>query len=124
MGRSVASPCRVREGLDGRDGMTSEAPREPRSGRGVRFFSPGADPGFRRRRLLFLWIYLAVVVGVVTPAVPGVWAGSLGWFGVPVSFLWVIALLAVVFVSLVWLFRSEPPEARIASLTDDGSTNG
>ena len=79
---------------------------EPQDSKGLRFFSPGDSPAYRRRRLTFLLIY-AVAILMVTIPWPGVWGIHPTVFGLPTSFAWVFMAIVVVFASLIWLSRSE-----------------
>lgn len=84
--------------------------REPLP-RGLVLFPPGTSPGKKRRRLLFVAVYLAVAAMLVWPVYPvfsGVYPLILG---LPLSLAWVILALAVGFAALLALYLTEDGEA-------------
>lgn len=85
-------------------GSPPESP--PRRGSRLRFFTGEEGPAYRRRRQIFGAIWAAVSVGLIVPVIPAVWSPHL-LLGLPTSFVWVIACLAVMFSALVWIYRSE-----------------
>ena len=75
--------------------------------KGLVLFPPGTPPGRRRRRLVFLVVWLLAGVALVWP-VYSFFADAFPLvLGLPLSLAWVVLWLAVVFVALVWLYRSE-----------------
>ena len=77
---------------------------------GLALFRPGTDSARRRRRLVFLAIYLVVAALLVWPIFP-VFSGIRPMIlGLPFSLAWVIMVLGVMFAALLWLFRSEDDE--------------
>ncbi len=75
-------------------------------------FRPDAPPAFRRRRLLFLAVFLLAAASVVWPIYP-LFSGIRPLIlGLPLSFAWVVLWLAVVFAALVWLYRTEEEPGR------------
>jgi uncharacterized membrane protein YccC len=77
---------------------------------GLRLFNGDESARYRRRRRLFVALWIAVTLGLTVPVVPPVWSPRPFVLGLPTSFAWVIACLAVTFVALVWLYRSERRE--------------
>ncbi len=91
-----------------RPGMTPET--KPGLPKGLLIFRPGTDPARRRRRLVFLAVYLAAAAFVVWPIYP-LFAGIRPLvLGLPLSLAWVVLALAVMFVALVWLYRGDDRE--------------
>ena len=72
----------------------------------LRLFSGREEAGFKRRRLVFLGLYLLVFVGMTIPVLPLVWNGS-GLLGLPRAFLWVVFNLLVMFLALLWLYLTD-----------------
>lgn len=73
-------------------------------------FPPGNDPARRRRRLTFVTIYVATAVMLTWPAYT-LFSGTFPLIlGLPLSLVWVILALAIIFFALAWLYRSEPVE--------------
>lgn len=87
---------------------TSEMERQTEaSPAGLALFRPGTDPARRRRRLIFLAIYVLVAASLVWPIFPLFSGVHPLIFGLPFSLAWVILALGVMFTVLFWLFRSE-----------------
>ncbi len=88
--------------------MDPTSPRNRESpGWGLVLFPPGTPPARRRRRLVFLALYLLATLMVIWPVY--------GWFRgihplvlqLPLSLAWVVLALAVSFGALLWLFLGE-----------------
>ncbi len=80
--------------------------REPLA-RGLVLFRPGSDPARRRRRLVFLGVYVAVAALLVWPIYP-LFSGIRPLIlGLPLSLAWVVLALSVMFAALLWLYRAE-----------------
>jgi hypothetical protein len=75
--------------------------------KGIVFFPPGTDPAIRRRRWLFLTVWAAVSAMIVWPVYPWVSALPGLFFGLPASMAWVVLALAIQFVALLWLYRTD-----------------
>ena len=75
--------------------------------KGLVLFPPGTPPRRRRRRLVFLVIWLLAGVSLVWPVYALVADAFPLVLGLPLSLAWVVGWLAVVFVALVWLYRSD-----------------
>lgn len=74
---------------------------------GLVLFPPGTPPAKKRRRRLFVAVYLAVVAMLVWPVYPvfsGVYPLILG---LPLSLAWVVLALAISFVALAALYLTE-----------------
>ena len=84
-----------------------ESPKSEALPRGLVFFRPGSDPGRRRRRLIFLAVYLLVSAMVVWPVFPRFAGIRPLILGLPFSLAWVVLALSVIFAALLWLFRTE-----------------
>lgn len=82
---------------------TKPDPRDPR----LALFPPGTDPARRRRRKIFLAVYVAIALLLIWPVYPFFARPFPLVFGLPFSLAWVVAALGLMFVALVWLFRSE-----------------
>ena len=74
---------------------------------GLLLFRPGTDPAKRRRRLIFLAIYLVVAALLVWPVFPMFSGIQPLILGLPLSLAWVLLALAVIFVALLWIYRAE-----------------
>lgn len=94
------------------DGDAMSTPSEPERRReplpaGLILFRPGTDPVRRRRRQVFLAVYVLVAAFLVWPVFPmfsGIYPLILG---LPFSLAWVVAALGVMFAALLWLHRAE-----------------
>ncbi|MEM8929673.1 MAG: hypothetical protein AAGE94_00770 [Acidobacteriota bacterium] len=75
---------------------------------GIELFPPGTPPEHRRRRLVFLAIWLGVAAMLTWPVYSWVAGPDPRVLGLPLSFAWVILALAIQFAALVWLFAHEP----------------
>ncbi len=74
---------------------------------GLTLFRPGTDAAKRRRRRIFLAVYLLVTVLLVWPVFP-VFSGIHPLIlGLPLSLAWVVLVLAVMFGTLIWLYLDE-----------------
>ncbi len=74
---------------------------------GLTLFRPGTDPAKRRRRRIFLAVYLLVAALLVWPIFPMFSGIHPLIFGLPFSLTWVLLALSVMFGTLVWLFLRE-----------------
>ena len=77
--------------------------RNPR----LTLFPPGTDPARRRRRKVFLAIYVAIVLLLTWPVYPFFSQAFPLVLGLPFSLAWVVAALVLMFGTLVWLYRSD-----------------
>lgn len=81
-----------------------------RPGARLALFPPGGEPARRRRRLTFVAIYVATAAMLTWPAYT-LFSGTFPLvLGLPLSLVWVILALAVIFFALAWLYRSEPAD--------------
>lgn len=75
--------------------------------KGLVFFRPETPLGHKRRRFLFVVILMVAAVALVWP-VYSLFSGIYPLIlGLPLSMAWIALWLTVVFVALVWLYRSE-----------------
>lgn len=74
---------------------------------GIQFYAPGTPAGVRRRRGLFLAVWLLACAMVTWPLFPLLGARQTLVFGLPASIAWVIVALAIQFVALLWLYLTE-----------------
>ncbi len=74
---------------------------------GLTLFRPGTDPAKKRRRGVFLGIYLLAAALLVWPVYPLFSGIQPLILGLPLSFAWVVAALLVMFGALLWLYRTE-----------------
>ena len=74
---------------------------------GLLLFRPGTDPAKRRRRLIFLAIYFVVAALLVWPIFPMFSGIEPLILGLPFSLAWVLMDLTVIFVAVLWLYRTE-----------------
>ncbi len=72
---------------------------------GLTLFRSGTDPARRRRRQIFLAIYLAVAALLVWPIFPQFSGIRPLILGLPFSLAWVIMALSVMFAALLWLYH-------------------
>ncbi len=88
---------------------TPEPPTEDLA-TGLALFRPGTSPARRRRRLVFLAVYVAVAAFLVWP-IFSVFSGIRPMIlGLPFSLAWVVMTLGVMFVALLWLYRTDERE--------------
>ena len=74
---------------------------------GLILFRPGTDPARRRRRRVFLAVYLLAAVLLIWPVYP-LFSGIRPLIlGLPLSFAWVVGVLLLMFGALLWLYRDE-----------------
>lgn len=78
--------------------------------KGLVFFSPEASKGSRRRRQVFVWIYLIISSFVVWPVYSRFSEPFPLILGLPQSLVWIIFSLALMFVLLLWFFLTEDAE--------------
>ena len=76
--------------------------------RGLVLFRSGTPPGMRRRRLAFATILAVTAAALVWPVYAWVAGTSRLFLGLPLSLVWVIGWLAVMFVALIFLACTEP----------------
>ncbi|HMB93618.1 MAG TPA: hypothetical protein VKP65_22390 [Rhodothermales bacterium] len=75
--------------------------------RGLVFFPPNTSPSRRRKRLVFMAVLLTTAMALVWP-VYALFSGiSPLVLGLPLSMAWPVFWQAVMFATLVWLYRSE-----------------
>lgn len=75
--------------------------------RGLVLWMPDAPAAYRRRRILFITVLVVAALSLIWPVYP-LFSGIRPLiFGFPLSFAYVIGWLAIVFVALGWLYRSE-----------------
>lgn len=75
--------------------------------RGIELFLPNTPDDVRRRRRIFLAVWILTGLMVIWPLFPWIGARQTLIFGLPSSIAWVILALAIQFVALLWLYRSE-----------------
>lgn len=87
------------------------SPKRPGSGtpwgNGLVLFAPQTPGPTRRRRMTVLAIGLVCGAAVVWPIYPWFGKATPRILGLPFSLAWLIASLAAMFVTLVWLFRHD-----------------
>jgi len=79
--------------------------------KGLLLFAPGTSPGKRRRRLVFVAVYLGVTSALVWPIYPrfsGIFPLVLG---LPFSLAWMVLALVIGFCAVLWLFLSEEEDS-------------
>ena len=75
--------------------------------RGLVLFPPGTPPAYRRRRLVFVVILIAAGVSLMWPVYP-LFAGPRPFvLGLPLPLAWMLLWLAITFLAMLWLYRSE-----------------
>lgn len=74
---------------------------------GLELFPPGTDPAKRRRRLIFVAICCAVTAFLIWPIYPLFSGVQPMILGLPLAFAWVVMDLGLIFVALLWLYRTE-----------------
>ena len=75
--------------------------------RGLVFFRSDLSAGERRRRVILLAILAITTLALVWPVYPQVASIRPFVLGLPFSFAWVVGWLVVMFVALIWFYRSE-----------------
>jgi hypothetical protein len=78
--------------------------------RGPLLFPPGTSAGTRRRRIAFVAVYAVLGACVVWPVYPLVASAFPLVLGLPLSFAWVVAVLAAGFGALVGLYVGDARE--------------
>lgn len=76
---------------------------------GIQFFLPTTPARVRRRRWIFLGIWLFAFAMVVWPLFAWFGAHQGLVLGLPISIAWVVLALAIQFLSLLWLYLGEEP---------------
>lgn len=77
--------------------------------RGLVLFPPGTPPAHRRRRIAFVVILVAATVSLMWPVYP-LFAGPRPLvLGLPLSLAWMLLWLVIMFLAMLWLYRSERP---------------
>ena len=74
---------------------------------GLVLFPPGTDPAKRRRRLTFVAICFVVTALLIWPVYPLFSGVQPLILGLPLSFAWVVLALALIFVALLWLYKTD-----------------
>ncbi len=74
---------------------------------GLVLFRLGSDPARRRRRLVFLAVYLAAALMLIWPIYPLFSDIRPLILGLPLSLAWVLLALGVMFAALLWLYRTD-----------------
>ncbi|MCP4662089.1 MAG: hypothetical protein GY856_42340 [bacterium] len=90
--------------------------------KGLMLFAPGTSPGKKRRRLLFVAVYLVVAGALIWPIYPqfsGIFPLILG---LPFSLAWMVMALVIGFCAVLWLFLSEEDDS--GAEEDDSGTEG
>lgn len=75
--------------------------------RGIQFFQPDTPDDVKRRRWIFLAVWIFAGLMVIWPLFPWIGARQALVFGLPTSIAWVCLALAIQFAALLWLYRSE-----------------
>lgn len=75
---------------------------------GIEFFPPGTPDDVKRRRWIFLGVWVLSGLMVLWPLFPWLGARQALVFGLPASIAWVVLALAIQFVALLWLYLNEP----------------
>ena len=81
--------------------------------RGIQFFQPDTPDDVKRRRWIFLAVWIFAGLMVIWPLFPWIGARQALVFGLPASIVWVVAALAIQFVVLLWLFLHEPDDEAV-----------
>ncbi len=76
----------------------------------LELFPPGTTPAKRRRRLLFLAVYVLAAALLIWPVYPMFSGIKPLILGLPLSFAWVVIALLVMFAALLLLFRADERE--------------
>ena len=78
--------------------------------KGLRFMGPETDPAFRRRRWIFVVLYVLIGSMVLWPVFPFFAEAKPLILGLPQSMAWVVLALSAMCALLTWLFLSEKEE--------------
>lgn len=84
--------------------------RSGAGGLGLRFFSPDVTPAHRRRRWIFVAVCSVAASMILWPVYPFFAHPKPLILGLPLSLVWVLAALGLVFGALLWLFLGEPTD--------------
>lgn len=78
--------------------------------RGLVFFARSSSPRHRRRRWIFVGLYLAISLLVIWPIYPRFAAPLPLILGLPQSLVWIVLALGLMFLLLLWFFLTEERE--------------
>lgn len=78
---------------------------------GIEFFQPDTPDVVKRRRWIFLAVWLFAGAMVVWPLFPLLGARQALVLGLPASISWVVLALVIMFVALLWLYFNEEQES-------------
>ncbi len=82
--------------------------------KGLCFFSQGASPAHRRRRIGFVVVFVLVTSALIWPVYP-VFAGAFPLLlGLPLSMAWVVGWLLFMFLALLGLYRNDGRGSHLA----------
>lgn len=91
-------------------------PRDPESvPRGLVLFAPGTPRAHRRRRLVFLAIFVASCASLTWPVYALFASPRPLVLGLPLPLVWVLLWMAVSFGTLIWLYRTEAHDAETSA---------
>lgn len=77
--------------------------------RGLKLFPQRSSERHRRRRLIFLAVFVVLTLALIWPVYP-LFSGIRPLIlGLPLSLAWIVIDLALMFAALVWLFLGEEP---------------
>lgn len=79
-------------------------------GLGLRFFNPSTPADTKRRRLIFIGVYVVSGLMIIWPVYPLFAEPEPLVFGLPLPLVWIVTALVVGFLALLWLFRGEPQD--------------
>lgn len=74
---------------------------------GLTLFKPGTSQRARRRRLIFLAVWMWAFLMLLWPIYPVFSSVEPLILGLPLGFAWVISAILVVFFGLLWLYLGE-----------------
>lgn len=80
---------------------------------GLLLFKPGTPAAVRRRRLIFLAVWLTAAAMLLWPIFPIFSGVEPLILGLPLGFAWAVAAVLVVFFGLLWLYLGEVDEPSI-----------
>ena len=86
---------------------------------GLVLFPPGTSPGKKRRRILFVAVYLLVVTALVWPVYPTFSGIRPLIVGLPLSLAWIVGVLFAGFLALMALYLTEEDRTSDASNAED-----
>lgn len=91
---------------------------------GLVFFAPDATPSYRRRRIIAGVIFAVGFLSMIWPIAALVAGPRPLVLGMPLALAWLAMWIAIVFLTLLWLYRSEPAQPSPESAAAGSAATG